>query len=94
MNSVRSVQRFFPVLMILSLLAATPVQGQPPPGFVDMGRFIIDLEIEVRYFSTNNFVGSRIDGYNAEKLYLSREAAEALLNVQSELRQIGLGLKL
>ena len=32
----------------------------------------------MRYYSTYNFVGDRIDGYNAPVSYITREAAEAL----------------
>ncbi len=84
--------RLLPALLFLFV---TPwLYAQPPPGFVNVGEYIIDLEIEVRYFGSNNFVGTPIDGYRAEKIYLTREAADALLRVQADLRQIGLGLKI
>ena len=81
-------------LLILLLGFAWPAQAQIPDGFVDMGEFLADVQIEARYAGHGNFVGAPIDGYEAEKLLLTREAADALLAVQIELRQIGLGLKL
>lgn len=81
-------------LLILILGFARPAPAQIPDGFVDMGEFIADVRIEARYAGHGNFVGAPIDGYEAEKVLLTREAADALLAVQIELRQIGLGLKL
>ena len=37
-----------------------------------------DAILEIRYYSTYNFVGTRIDGYEAPVAILTREAAEAL----------------
>lgn len=81
-------------LLILLLGFAWPAPAQIPDGFVDMGEFLADVQIEARYAGHGNFVGEPIDGYEAEKVLLTREAADALLAVQIELRQIGLGLKL
>lgn len=81
-------------LLTLLLCFAWPAPAQIPDGFVDMGEFLADVQIEARYAGDGNFVGAPIDGYEAEKVLLTREAADALLAVQIELRQIGLGLKL
>lgn len=37
-----------------------------------------DILIDARYYGTNNFVGTRVDGYDANKCFLSKEAANAL----------------
>ncbi|MCC6946744.1 MAG: M15 family metallopeptidase [Bradyrhizobiaceae bacterium] len=47
----------------------------------------------MRYFGGNNFVGRRIDGYEAPVCLLTREAAQALAAVQRDLALVGLGLK-
>jgi len=47
----------------------------------------------MRYFGEHNFVGRRIDGYDAPVCLLTREAALALAQVQRELEPRGLGLK-
>ena len=54
-------------------------------GFVDVKEFIPSVELDIRYYTADNFVGSRIDGYDAPKCFLTREAAAALKNVQAEL---------
>jgi D-alanyl-D-alanine dipeptidase len=56
--------------------------------------FIPDAILEVRYYSTDNFVGSRVDGYLAPKVILTIEAVRALAAVADELSQQGLALKI
>jgi len=63
-----------------------------PDGFVYVKNIIPDLNVELRYYSTNNFVGDTIRGYNANKLILTKETAEALKKVQHELQQQNLCL--
>ncbi len=80
--------------LIPPLWAADSIDGSLPDQFVEINDYIPTLSKEVRYFTTDNFVGSRIDGYQAAKIYLVEGAAEALYRVQAELGQLGLGLKI
>ena len=45
--------------------------------------------LDVRYYSDNNFVGERIDGYEEPIALLSEEAAYALKNAANDLREKG-----
>src|SRR5262244_4429854 len=63
-------------------------------GFVDVKEFIPSVQLDIRYYTTDNFVGSKIDGYDASKCFLTREAAVALKNVQEELVRNGQSLKI
>lgn len=63
------------------------------PDFVELRELIPDIRLEVRYFGEHNFVGRSIDGYNAEKIFMTRQAAEALSRVQAELVSFGHSLK-
>lgn len=65
-----------------------------PEGFVYAKDVIPDLEVELRYFTSNNFVGDTIDGYKANSLIITKETAEALNKVQQELQQQNLCLKI
>ena len=62
-------------------------------GFVELKSFIPTIELDIRYYTSNNFVGERIEGYESPKALLTIQAAEALKNVQSELAAFRLGLK-
>jgi D-alanyl-D-alanine dipeptidase len=76
------------------VLAAKVAAAEPGhPGFVDAADVVPGLIVEARYFGTHNFVGRRIDGYEAEKCLLARPAAAALAEVQRDLASHGLGLK-
>lgn len=63
-----------------------------PQGFVYLNAVIPDIRVVMRYSGSHNFVGQRIDGYLAPRAILTREAANALAQVQAELRPFGLGL--
>ncbi len=64
-----------------------------PEYFVELRELIPTLHVEFRYFSDNNFVGSVVEGYHAERVFMTREAATALVNVQNEFAAFGLSLK-
>jgi D-alanyl-D-alanine dipeptidase len=51
------------------------------------------LAVDMRYFGTDNFVGARIDGYEAPRCLLARRAVAALAAVQRDLAGRGFGLK-
>ena len=63
-------------------------------GFVMLTEVVPDAILEVRYYSTYNFVGDRINGYEEPCLLLSREAAEALKAVSDDLIKQGYRLKI
>ena len=64
-----------------------------PTGFVYARDVINDLDIELRYFSVNNFVGDTIEGYHSNKLIITKETADKLMLVQEELQSQNLCLK-
>ena len=65
-----------------------------PQGFTEVKKLIPDLEIDLRYATSNNFIGQKIEGYLVQKAILSTAAATALVGVQNALQPLGLGLKL
>ncbi len=68
--------------------------AQLPKGFVYVQDVIPDIKVELRYCSTNNFVGKVVDGYHAEVCILSTKATQALKDVQAELKPYNLSLKI
>ena len=62
--------------------------------FVNLAEAIPDVILEIRYYSTYNFVGARIDGYEAPVALLTRRAADSLRVVSDELMQQGYRLKI
>jgi D-alanyl-D-alanine dipeptidase len=84
--------KFYKAILML-LFATSVLAGIVPSRFVDLKKTVPSLVIELRYYDKNNFIGQRIDGYEAPICYLSISAAEALKAVQEELFPFGLGLK-
>ncbi|MCL2108446.1 MAG: M15 family metallopeptidase [Oscillospiraceae bacterium] len=64
-----------------------------PNGFVYITDVIPDIILEIRYYSTYNFVGARVDDYLAPVAVISEPAVEALKQVNEELRGAGYVLK-
>ena len=62
--------------------------------FVLLAEAIPDAILEIRYYSTYNFVGDRIDGYEEPVALLTKEAAEALKAVSDDLIEQGYRLKI
>ncbi len=62
--------------------------------FVSLAEEVPDVILEIRYYSTYNFVGDRIDGYNEPCALLTKEAAEALKGAASDAKDKGYMLKI
>lgn len=62
-------------------------------GFVLLTDVVPDAIMEVRYYSTYNFTGHRIPGYEEPVVLLTREAADSLKAVSDELLAQGYRLK-
>ena len=63
-------------------------------AFVNITDVVPDAILEIRYFGTYNFVGTRIDGYMQPAALLTREAAVALKDVSDEMITKGYRLKI
>ncbi len=63
-------------------------------GFVSLTEAVPDAILEIRYYSTYNFVGDRIDGYNKPCALLTKEAATALKAASDDAVQRGYRLKI
>ena len=64
-----------------------------PSGFVLLSDLVPNIIQEIRYFSTYNFIGERIDGYEEPCAILTVEAARALKAVSNELFVQGYRIK-
>ncbi len=64
-----------------------------PSGFVLLSDYVPAVIQEIRYYSTYNFIGDRIDGYEEPCALLTKQAARALKSVSNELIVLGYRLK-
>ena len=78
--------------------AQAPVVSAPSvydsSAFVNITDVVPDAILEIRYFSTYNFVGRRIDGYLEPVALMTKKAAEALRQVSEDLKAQGYRLKI
>jgi D-alanyl-D-alanine dipeptidase len=85
---VRPVEQLRPIA-----LAAKP-PAEPPsaraPDLVELTALDPTIKLEIRYATTNNFLGSRM--YTQARAFMQRPAAEALVKVSKELHERGYGL--
>ncbi len=62
-------------------------------GFVALSDVAPDIIQEVRYYTTYNFVGDRIDGYEKPTILMTKEAAQTVKAVNDELMKKGYRLR-
>ena len=63
-------------------------------GFVLLSDYVPGIIQEIRYFSTYNFIGDRIDGYEYPCAIVTKETARALKAVGNEMNVKGYRLKI
>lgn len=78
----------------LAMQALALARRDRPDLFINVLDAIPDAIADLRYASADNFVGTRIDGYEAPLCLLVRPAVEALAGVAAEARAEGLRLRL
>src|SRR5580693_2953927 len=87
-----------PPLRPVEELRADALKAQPPPepgtflkpDLVELVKLDPTIKLDIRYATTNNFLGTRV--YTEARAFLQRPAAEALLRAHRELKAQGYGL--
>lgn len=87
------------MVVVFVLTACHGVNEQKTPekdssAFVLLTDVIPDVILEIRYYSTYNFIGERIPGYEEPVALLTRQAADSLKAVSDELLEQGYRLKI
>ena len=62
-------------------------------GMVDIRSLVPDMSQSIAYAGRDNFVGTPVDGYEAPRCWLKRDAAQALARVDAALRERNLRLR-
>ena len=87
------MKRFLYVFLICCVWSCTS-QNKPPKGFDYVHNTIPDIQLELRYFGNDNFIGKPIDGYDKNVSIMSVEAIRSLKLVQGDLKQYNLSIKI
>jgi D-alanyl-D-alanine dipeptidase len=64
-----------------------------PSAFVLLADYVPAIVQEIRYYSTYNFIGERIDGYEEPCAIITKQAVRALKSVSNEMNVRGYRLK-
>jgi len=85
--------RFYLGSICIALFALTgcKIAKSPDAELVDVQQAVPGVVLDIRYATTNNFTGQQL--YTSSKCFLRQATAEKLARVQSELRPMGLGVK-
>ncbi len=73
-------------------IANTSLATELPKDFIYLKDIDPTIIENLRYFSNENFIGRKIDGYKANRVILTYKAAIALVKVQQELLKEGYSL--
>ena len=85
------------LLSSLAAAAAPRVSDAPNPeaaGMVSIQILVPDIQVDIHYATDENFVGTRIRGYEAPRCYLLKPVAEALERVELSLRKQSMRLRI
>ncbi|MBO7644109.1 MAG: M15 family metallopeptidase [Bacteroidales bacterium] len=80
--------------LLCLLLPLVTIACNREQAFVPVAEAIPDAILEIRYYTTYNFVGDRIDGYQEPTALLTKEAAQALREVSDDVKSQGYRLKI
>lgn len=86
------MKKIFLIALILFCFIQTSIASQlsyDKTGFVPVFSVIDDAAYDLRYYSSYNFTGNRINGYNAPIAYMTKEGAAALSIAAKDLRKQG-----
>ncbi|MEO6800363.1 MAG: M15 family metallopeptidase [Rhodanobacter sp.] len=72
----------------------SPATTMAAANLVDIRTLAPDIAEDIKYAGSDNFVGRPVDGYLAARCFLQRPAAEALAQVERDLRAQHMRLKL
>jgi len=93
------LKKIFVAVMLATFFAVSSVNAarstapDDPTGFVVLADVVPDIIQEIRYYSTYNFVGEKIDGYEKPRALMTIEAAQALKKVSDDVMKLGYRLK-
>jgi D-alanyl-D-alanine dipeptidase len=82
-------------IIFFTVLISSQISSQTlPKGFSYVSEIDATIKKELRYATSNNFIGKPIDGYLKDSLIVSTPAAKALKEIQTKLILSGLSLKI
>jgi len=91
---MRPIKPIFLALLTMGFVSATACAQSLPGGFVYLRDVDPSIIQDIRYATSNNFVGRPLDGYGAGECVVKREVGLRLKAIQQELAGQNLSLKM
>src|ERR1700735_3295979 len=89
-------KNFFHVTLLSCLISFASCFGlskeASSKGFVYLHDVDPSIRISLRYIGDENFVGTCVDGYKKPAVIMTKQAAQALKNVQEDIKKDGYSL--
>lgn len=82
------------LLIVFISLSTHNFSQEMPSTFVYLNSIEPSIQVELRYLSSNNFIGKPINGYKSNCLITTKEAAKQLQIIQQKLLKENLSLKI
>ena len=82
--------RFFKLFLFFTAISF----GQSNNNFSDVKEYIPNINIDLKYASNDNFIGSIINGYENSKCLLTMDAIHSLKAIQKIFNKLGYSLKI
>ena len=79
---------------VLNRGSSDPGNAYDATGFVNIKDVIPEAQTEIRYATSHNFVGDKINGYEEEICLMTKEAAAALMGANNDLKEQGYTIKI
>ena len=81
-------------ILFLLLISYSTACQKLSKGFVYLSKIDSTIQSDLRYYTSNNFIGKPIDGYKNNVVIVTKETAKALKLVQQNLIKQGYSLKI
>lgn len=83
-----------PIFIFFLIFYTSTYSQKLPKSFVYLEDIDTTIKTELRYLSSNNFIGKKIDGYYNNRVIVTKETAKSLHKIQNILSKKGLSLKI
>ena len=94
MNYIRSILAPWAVCLIVFAMGEARASDVRPAGFVVVNEAMPAAVFDIRYYTGDNFLGVRVDGYGKPLCILTRQALRALREVRRDVNAEGFELKI
>jgi D-alanyl-D-alanine dipeptidase len=94
LNTLMITLSSFLIVFFTCFVANAQDITKKPADFCYLKEAIPGIILDIRYKTSNNFLGRPVKGYKNARLILSKPATEALAKVQENLEEMGLTLKI